>query len=120
MKSLFNSAFSLLILLAFIMGCGSPNSQISPEAQAREDFASTLRDKTSYRVVFSAQGNDKEILDIGVIEEVAPYKASDVVDFILSDDLKKNAKALKFKQIIIKGGRKSFGDPDTINTTINL
>ncbi len=118
----------VIFLCSLFIGCtGSLTSPPSPEVlakqaeiRARQDFARNIRENYPYRVTFGAQGENKEILDITVIEEVPPYAASGTLDFIVSDDLKRDAKALEFTQIHIKGGRKSFGDPDTINRTINL
>lgn len=119
----------IVIFLCFLfIGCtGSPTSPPSPETlakqneiRARRDFANNISENYPYRVSFSAQGENKDVLDITVIEEVPPYAASGTVDFIISDKLKREAKALKFTQIHIEGGRKSFGDSDTINTTIYL
>lgn len=107
------------------LGCSnSAKPTISPtvlaEARVRQDFASNISANYPYRVVFSAQGENKEILDITVIEEVSAYAASGVVDMIITEKLRKDAKDLKFTKIVIEGGRKSFGAKDTINKTIYL
>jgi hypothetical protein len=111
----------IVLLCSLFFGCvDSVSSLSSQELRAREDFANNISQNYPFRVDFSAGGKDKEILEITVIEEVSAYAASGTVDLILSDKLKRDAKALKFKQIHIEGGRKSFGDPDTINRTIDL
>lgn len=103
------------------MGCvGSSRSADSLEAVARQDFARRINQDNPFRVSFSAQGNEREILNITILEEVSAYGADDAVWLILTDELKLDAKRLKFTQIRIKGGRSSFGDPDTINKTVDL
>jgi hypothetical protein len=111
----------IIFLCALLFGCvGSTGSAASPEARARQDFASRINQDYPFRVSFSAQGNDRELLEITVLEKVSAYGADDTVWLILTDELKKDAKRLKFTHIRIKGGRSSFGDPDTINKTVDL
>lgn len=127
MKSILPSFFALSFLFFTVLGCSSsPPSQPSLpspsalEAEARLKFANGISKDYPYRVSFSAQGKDREILDINILEEVSPSAAYSTIDFIVDDDLTQKASALKFTQIRIKGGRKSFGEPDTVNKTINL
>ncbi len=100
----------------------SPPSVASQEIEARKRFADRMEDeyRVAFRVLMSAQGEQKDILDISVMEEVSLYDASGVIELYSTDKLKKDAKALKFKQIRIKGGSRSFTAPDTINRTIDL
>jgi hypothetical protein len=110
-----------LLLILIVVGCGgSSDLATSSEARARQDFASNINQNYPFHVGFSAQGNDREILDIVVLETASPYAADGMVEMIVTDKLKKEAKALKFTQIRIKGGRSSFGSPDTIDKTISL
>lgn len=119
---------AVIFLCSLFIGCTSSlTSPPSPEVLAkqneirvRQDFANKADEKCPFRVVISAQGKDRTILDIGVIEEVAPYAASGTVELLVSEEMKRDAKALGFTEIQVEGGRKSFGDPDTINKTIYL
>jgi len=114
---------------SLLFGCVESSLPLSPEAQAkqveieaRQRFANRIEDeyRVAFRVLISAQGEQKDILDISVMETVSPYDAPGVVELYSTDELRKDAKALKFKQIRIKGGSRSFTAPDTIDKTIDL
>ena len=68
----------VIFLCSLFWGCaGSLTSPPSPEARAkqneiraRQDFANNISENYPFRVSFSAQGKEREILDITVIEEV--------------------------------------------------
>lgn len=116
-----------VVLFAFLFGCASPSSPSLPSAasqeiEARERFASRTEDRyrQAFRVLISAEGQQKDILEITVMANVSPYDAPTIAEIYSTEDLKKDAKALKFKQIRIKGGSINITSPDTINKTIDL
>lgn len=117
--------FTLVFLLSIVCNCGGSKATIKPspeadEARARQSFAREINQSYPFRVSFSAQGEEKDVLEITIIEEVSPSASAGVVEIIVTDELKADAKRLKFKQIAIKGGRKSFTAPDTVDKKIDL
>lgn len=124
MKIILGLFLPVCLLVFAILGCSSSPEDLAKqnEIRKRKDFASRTEDeyRKAFRVLISAQGEQKDTLEISVIETVSPYDAPSIVELYSTDELKKEAKALKFKQIYIKGGGKSFGDPDTINKSIDL
>jgi len=112
---------TLLLLFLLVFGCkNGAKSELSREASVRESFAKETNASSPYRVTYHAIGDNKEILDIYVLEKVAPYANYDTIDLIVTDELKRQAKFLKFKKIVIKGGGGSILRESTINSTINL
>ena len=119
----------LVITLFFLIGCGclkssktpSPISQVSKEILEREQFAQKEEDNCSFpHVSFYASGDNKDILEIRVVDDVSPNKASGVIDLLVSEQMRREAKKLKFTAIKIKGGSRSLIKEDSINVTIPL
>ncbi|NJM52270.1 MAG: hypothetical protein HC846_02060 [Blastocatellia bacterium] len=118
-----------VITLFFLIGCGClkssktspPTSQISNEILAREQFAQKEEDNCSFaHVSIYASGDNKDILEIRVVDDVSPNRVSGVIDLIVSEQMRREAKKLKFTAIIIKGGSRSLIKEDSINVTIPL
>jgi hypothetical protein len=111
-------AFALLSLA--ILGCKSLDTT-PPEVKARIDFAQKQDEETPFQhVLIHASGKEKDVLEISVVDDVSRYAASGTVDLLVSDKLKREAKALGFKTITVKGGSRSWTEKDTINRTIDL
>jgi hypothetical protein len=115
-----NNPLLIAVFCLVVLGCGG-SVTIPPDVKARIDFAQKQDSETAFRnVLFHADGKDKEILNISVVDDVAPYAVEDTIDLLISDKLKKDAKSLGFKQITIEGGSRSFTEKDTIHRTMDL